>query len=353
MINMIYGIDLFAGAGGMSLGAQSAGVKVCLAVENNPYAAATYSHNHPNLSLYQQDIRKLKQIELNYAKNQTILFGGPPCKGFSTSNQRTRHRDNPSNQLYKEFLRIVRLTMCDWVVFENVKGILETEGGVFFDAILNSLHRYGYSLTWGVLNAADFGVPQNRSRLFVIGSLHGTKINLPSPVTQRKSTVEEAIRDLPKLPNGASICRVPYGVGTPSAYGRRMRGAMTESCNHLVTRNADFIIERYRFVRQGGNWEDIPARLMKNYADTQGCHTGIYHRLVPNKPAKVIGNYRKNMLIHPHQDRGLSVREAARLQSFPDWFQFKGTIGCQQEQVGNAVPPLLAKAVFDVIVAAD
>jgi DNA (cytosine-5)-methyltransferase 1 len=129
-----------------------------------------------------------------------------------------------------------------------------------------------------------------------------------------------------------------------------MRDGLAVSRNHLVTRNADFILERYRFVPPGGNWEDIPIRLMKNYADRDRCHTGIYHRLRLDEPSKVIGNYRKNMVIHPSQNRGLSVREAARLQSFPDSFVFKGSIGFQQEQVGNAVPPLLAKAVFDAIV---
>ena len=106
------------------------------------------------------------------------------------------------------------------------------------------------------------------------------------------------------------------------------------------------ILERYKYIPQGGNWENIPNRLMKNYADKSRCHTGIYRRLKEDEPSVVIGNYRKNMLIHPTEDRGLSVREAARLQSFPDWFKFKGTIGSQQQQVGNAVPPLLAKAVF-------
>jgi DNA (cytosine-5)-methyltransferase 1 len=318
-------------------------------VESDPYAAATYVHNHPGVQLYQQDIRRLREINLDAGNNQTIVFGGPPCKGFSTSNQRTRNRDNPNNHLYKEFLRIVRLINPDWVVFENVKGILETEHRHFLHRILDTLNAYGYTLTWGVLNAADHGVPQNRWRLFIIGSRHGIQLELPAATTTRKITVNEAFGDLPSLVNGASICRMPYRPGRPSDYARSMRGDLAASCNHVVTRNADLIIERYRFIPQGGNWEDVPARLMQNYADRNSCHTGIYHRLHPDEPSKVIGNYRKNMVIHPYQDRGLSVREAARLQSFPDWFAFKGSIGFQQEQVGNAVPPLLAKAVFDAI----
>lgn len=344
------GVDLFAGAGGMSLGALAAEVDIRLAVERDVNAAATYAVNHPDIELFQDDIRNLTEINIEEDGEEIVVFGGPPCKGFSTSNQRTRNRNNPNNQLYTEFLRVVRMVKPDWLVFENVKGILETEGGIFLDEIKGTLENLGYTLSYGVLNAADYGVPQNRYRFFIIGSLHGIRVDLPAPTARREITVHEAINDLPVLGNGASACRMPYRPVRPSAYARDRRGELTESCNHLVTRNAEFILERYRHVPPGGNWEDIPNRLMRNYADRERCHTGIYHRLDPDEPSKVIGNYRKNMVIHPYQDRGLSVREAARLQSFPDDFVFRGSIGFQQEQVGNAVPPLLAKAVFDAVV---
>jgi DNA (cytosine-5)-methyltransferase 1 len=346
----LIGVDLFSGAGGMSLGAKSSGVQIHLAVEQNPYAAATYALNHPNVPLYRGDIRSLKQISLKKKRNdQTIVFGGPPCKGFSTSNQRTRNRDNPNNHLYREYLRVIRLVNPDWLVFENVKGILETEGGLFLEKIKQALRSYGYTLSCGVLNAADYGVPQNRYRYFIIGSRHGIKAEFPEASVKKKLTVREAINDLPILENGASTCRMPYRSVKPSAYASDMRGALSQSCNHIVTRNAKFILQRYEYVPQGGNWEDIPAGLMRNYTNRDRCHTGIYHRLHPDEPSKVIGNFRKNMVIHPYQNRCLSVREAARLQSFPDSFRFTGSIGFQQEQVGNAVPPLLAKAIFDVI----
>jgi DNA (cytosine-5)-methyltransferase 1 len=348
----LIGVDLFAGAGGMSLGAMLSGISIKMAIENNPHAAATYLHNHPQIQLHNEDIRNVRNIRLDRGNHQTIVFGGPPCKGFSTSNQRTRTSDNPNNQLYREFLRIVRYLKADWVVFENVKGIIETDGRFFLNTILDCLSSYGYTLNWAVLNASDFDVPQNRSRLFIVGSLHGIRVDMPVGKGP-KITVKEAIADLPKLANGASICRLPYKHGPLTEYSRKMRGRLSESCNHLVTNNADHILKRYRYVPPGGNWEDIPSTLMRNYSNRHGCHTGIYHRLDPNLPSKVIGNYRKNMVIHPDADRGLSVREAARLQSFPDWFQFKGSIGFQQEQVGNAVPPLLAKAVFDSLVKAS
>jgi DNA (cytosine-5)-methyltransferase 1 len=344
------GIDLFAGAGGMSLGARMAGIDIKIAVEIDTYAAMTYAHNHKGVGLYNGDIRKFKKIALPPTREQTVVFGGPPCQGFSTSNQRTRTAENENNWLFKEYLRVVRMYSPDWIVFENVRGILETEHGLFVERILTQLKRLGYTLTHGVLNAMDFGVPQNRSRFFVVGSKHGINVCLPNCKDAILVTVREALTDLPKLDNGWNKDIMPYRCKPDSWYAKQMRKHLVFSSNHLVTRNTRVILERYKYVPQGGNWEDIPSRLMRNYADQTRCHTGIYHRLKPDRPSVVVGNYRKNMLIHPSQDRGLSVREAARLQSFPDYFQFKGSIGFQQQQVGNAVPPKLARMVFMEIV---
>lgn len=351
---IVLGIDLFAGAGGMSLGAQLAGVRIKLCVENDPHAVATYSHNHKNAKIFSDDIRKITDADVsglrNYPNEQLVVFGGPPCQGFSTSNQRTRSSDNPTNWLFNEFIRVVDLSKPDWVVFENVKGILETEGGKFFDYTLNSLRKLGYTLSHDVLNSAEFGVPQTRSRLFIVGNLHGITYEFPNPLKNKYVTVLDAISDLPSLTNGANADWCEYVREPQSLYARKMRCNLKSSPNHLITRNAAHIIERYKHIPQGGNWESIPKALMGNYSDVTRCHTGIYKRLKADEPSVVIGNYRKNMLIHPWEDRGLSVREAARLQSFPDGYEFKGSIGFQQQQVGNAVPPLLAKAVFSKIV---
>lgn len=160
-------------------------------------------------------------------------------------------------------------------------------------------------------------------------------------------TVRQAISNLPQLENGASVdwlsC-VRNGRHV-NAYQKLMRESPSKSAlvqGNLVSRNADKIIRRYRHIGPGQNWEAIPRKLMDNYHDTSLCHTGIYHRLEWERPAKVIGNFRKNMLIHPSQNRGLSIREAARLQSFPDSYIFLGSIGLQQ-QVADAVPRLLAE----------
>jgi len=345
----IVGIDLFAGAGGMSLGAQMAGIAVTLAVEKDVHAAATYAKNHPKTKLIIDGIETLKRANLPVSDATTVLFGGPPCQGFSTSNQKTRSLDNPSNWLFKEFVRVARLKKPDWVVLENVPGILETSNGIFRETILQAFQKIGYTCTHGVLCAKDFGVPQVRSRFFLVGSLHGKSIRMPKARNRAPVTVSDAISDLPAIDNGANQDYLLYPRCVPSNYAKAMRNGANGCTGHLVTKNSDLVIKRFRHVKQGNNWEDIPARLMCNYSDRTRCHTNIYRRLRADMPSTVLGNYRKSMYIHPWCNRGLSVREAARLQSFPDWYVFCGSIGFQQQQVGNAVPPLLAKAVFKEI----
>ncbi len=347
------GIDLFSGAGGMSLGATMAGIDVQLVVEADKFAAETYLHNHkPKYGLFNNDIRKFRKIDLKSKNESTVIFGGPPCQGFSTSNQKTRSVLNDDNWLFQEFIRVVDEYMPDWFVFENVKGIIETEKGLFVEQIIESFEALGYTIKYTVLNSAEFGVPQKRARFFIVGSLHNSDFDFPLPDKKNKVSVKQAINDLPYLKNGASISYLEYEKPARSFYSKYMRKGLknVSGCfNHLVTRNGLLIIDRYKHISQGKNWETIPKHLMKNYTDASRCHTGIYRRLIENSPSVVIGNYRKNMLIHPTQHRGLSVREAARLQSFPDWFEFRGSIGFQQQQVGNAVPPLLAKAIFEQV----
>jgi DNA (cytosine-5)-methyltransferase 1 len=344
------GIDLFSGAGGMSLGAHIAGIDIRLSVESDKYACETYAHNFPWTTLFSDDIRKLTEISMDLSGRPLILFGGPPCQGFSTSNQRTRTSGNPNNWLFKEFIRVAKMCQPDWIVFENVRGILETDNGVFVELLLHELTDEGYIFNCFLLNSVNFGVPQSRTRFFAIGNKKKFDFDFNSQINNVHVTVDEAIGDLPTLPVGASELLVPYKCPPISEYAKKMRGETPICSNHLVTRNADYILERYKHIPPGGNWEYIPQELMANYKDVSRCHTGIYKRLMPNEPSVVIGNFRKNMLIHPYEHRGLSVREAARLQSFPDWFEFQGSIGFQQQQVGNAVPPLLAKVIFEAIV---
>lgn len=324
-----------------------------MAVEKDTHAASTYRKNHPTTNLIVGDIRDIPTQTIastSKGSKPTVVFGGPPCQGFSYSNSRNRTATNETNWLFEEYLRFVKVWKPDFVVFENVRGIVDTAGGIFLTSIKQQLQALNYTLTYGVLNARNHGVPQDRARFFLIGTIHNRTLSLPKETGEQTPTVNDALGDLPPLPNGASRSWLPYGDQTPSRYAAELRRNSVQSPNHLVTRNADYILQRYGHVPQGGNWENIPDFLMQNYSDRTRCHTKIYHRLRLDSPSTVIGNYRKNMLIHPTQDRGLSVREAARIQSFPDCYEFTGSIGFQQQQVGNAVPPLLARIVFSTLI---
>ncbi|QJD81696.1 DNA cytosine methyltransferase [Spirosoma rhododendri] len=351
MINYV-GIDIFSGAGGMSIGATNAGIDVKIAVEIDKYAAYTYKKNHFDTKVYNKDIREINFENESICSDKStvkILFGGPPCKGFSTSNQKNRNKENSNNWLFKEYLRVAKFIRPDWIIVENVKGIVETENGYFFEEIQKGLKELGYNTSYSILNAADYGIPQIRNRVFVVGSLHGISYKFPTSDVKRYVSVNDALSDLPSLNNGANFQELDYKSTPQNTYQTLLRENSLKSVNNNVTRNNDIVLKRYNHIPQGGNWQNIPSNLMSNYKDHSRCHTGIYHRLKGDSPSIVLGNYRKNMLIHPTEDRGLSVREAARLQSFPDTFHFYGSIGFQQEQVGNSVPPILAKAIFNQI----
>lgn len=344
------GIDIFSGAGGLSLGAEMAGITMQYAIEINPSAAQTYKANHPNAEVIQDDIKTVDLRPHFKDSRPFIIMGGPPCQGFSLSNTRTRNMENEKNFLFREFVRMVQQLKPIWFVFENVSGIANMEKGEVVKMIETEFRELGYKVKPKVLVASDYGVPQHRDRFFLVGNSEGIDFEFPEPYND-VITVDEAIGDLPSLKNGDSFDELPYAVHEEQAseYARSMRKDSNVSRQNYVSRNNDLAIERYTHIPQGGNWRDIPDWLMTNYADKSRCHSGIYRRLRANQPSVVISNYRKSMLIHPTQHRGLSVREAARIQSFPDTFIFKGPISHIQQQIGNAVPPLLAKAVVEQI----
>ena len=350
---MAIGIDIFSGAGGLSLGAEMVGVDVRLAVEKDHFAAETYRKNHAGTLLLEGDIHDIDPLEylrLLPDEHVTIVFGGPPCQGFSTSNTMTRNMKNPNNSLFEEFVRFVSVLQPEWFLFENVEGFVHFENGEIKNKVEECFRGMGYMVNSRVLWASDYGVPQRRNRFFMVGNRLGVGFQFPEPYGTR-FTVNDAIGDLPDLENGQMDFSLPYKLPARQAspYARQMRLGSRRSRQNYVSRNEDYVIERYRHIGQGENWRAIPAELMQNYANTANCHSGIYKRLIADEPSIVISNYRKNMLIHPYQDRGLSVREAARLQSFPDKFVFSGSLMHIQQQIGNAVPPLLAKAVFERI----
>lgn len=347
MVSLKTGVDIFCGAGGLSLGAEMSGIKVVLAVEKEPNAAKTFGRNHPGVKVLCENICDINPLE--HVNNPYIVFGGPPCQGFSTSNRQTRTLSNTNNSLFYEFVRFVDLLKPEWFLFENVEGIVSFNNGKTLKEIVQCFNDLGYTTNYNILYASDYGVPQHRNRFFLIGNKNGIKFDFPRKFDY-VVTVNDAIVDLPDLENGQMSDSLPYKKGVIlNEYIKIIRQASQNSSQNYVSKNMDYVLERYKYIQQGQNWQAIPEELMTNYKNKKNCHSGIYKRLEASKPSIVISNYRKNMLIHPFQNRGLSVREAARLQSFPDDFVFEGSLMHIQQQIGNAVPPLLAKAVFEQI----
>ena len=316
------GLDIFSGAGGLSLGAEMAGIDVKYAIEINKSAAQTFRRNHKGAHVICDDITKLSPKEIVGDNQVFIIMGGPPCQGFSLSNTMNRNMNNPKNLLFREFVRFVDELHPTWFVFENVSGLTSMNHGETQKMIEKCFENLGYTVSPAVLWASDYGVPQHRNRFFLVGNAYGVKFEFPEK-HEKQISVEEAIGDLPILGNGDNYNILPYRVSLEEAsgYAQQMR--------------------KYS--------ENATQNFVSNYTDKKRTHSGIYRRLLADKPSVVISNYRKSMLIHPFQDRGLSVREAARIQSFPDDFIFEGPISHIQQQIGNAVPPLLAKAVVKKI----
>ncbi|MCD4732545.1 MAG: DNA cytosine methyltransferase [Bacteroidales bacterium] len=342
------GAEIFSGAGGLGYGAAMAGIKIVVVVEKDIYSLETYKKNHPKVKTINKDIRKLTGKKIT-SKSPFIVFGGPPCQGFSFSNTKTRNNSNENNQLFIEFIRIVDELQPDWFLFENVAGILSYKKGETVKKLQKNFQEKGYITKHSILFASDYGVPQARNRFFMVGNKHNINFEFPKK-SNKLITVKQALNDLPDLQNGDRFEKLAYKKVKPSKYALQMRQDSKVATQNYISRNDDYVLERYKHIKQGQNWKAIPDNLMQNYKNKNNCHSGIYKRLEADKPSVVIANYRKNMLIHPYQDRGLSVREAARLQSFPDDYYFKGSLMHIQQQIGNAVPPLLAKAIFEQII---
>lgn len=319
-------IDLFSGAGGLSLGFEQAGFQQLLSVEIEPDYCQTYRANFPRHQLLQKDLTTLTEQDLiNCLNGQSVdlVIGGPPCQGFSMAGKIGRtFTDDPRNHLFKEFVRIVKIVRPCFFVMENVARLYTHNSGKTRTEIIQAFQNIGYSVECKVLNAADFGVPQIRSRVIFIGRRDKGKISFPEPFQIPHQTVGSAIGHFPKLAAGESN---PHVVNH-------------EAMNHSVQ-----MLEKMAFVKNGGNRNDIPEPLRPKTGDIRK-----YIRYDSNKPAVCItGDMRK--VFHYEQNRALTVRELAALQSFPDNFVFCGNKIAQQQQVGNAVPPLLAKAIAESI----
>lgn len=337
-------VDLFAGTGGLSHGFERAGYEIVAALDFNEAMAKTYLENHPHVPFLCEDIRSVKASDLltraKLPKSEIeLVVGGPPCQGFSTVGD--RDPDDPRNSLFDDFMRILREVQPRGVLIENVTGILSMEQGKVKRSVLEQLRALGYRVDVKILNALDFGVPQRRKRVFFVG-LKSSEPEFPSPSGERV-TVRDAISDLPSLDPGEGKSVAKYEGEPTSEYSTEMREASKKLYNHVATNHTDVVVERIHNIPPGGNHQDLPERLKLS-----GGFPNMYGRLEWNEPADTItGNCgcvsAPGRFIHPRDSRGITVREAARLQSFPDEYRFYGTRREKYRQVGNAVPPLLAE----------
>lgn len=355
-------IDLFCGAGGLSEGFRQGGYKVLAGNDFNEVAGETFAATHSSATFLPgpiQDIsvRKLASVTGLHKGELDVLIGGPPCQGFSVYNHQRGMHDERSS-LYVEYLRIVQGMRPKWVVLENVTGMTSAGDGEAVKAIDAGLRKLGYVADWKILRAEEYGIPQERRRLLFLANRIGAPIVWPTKTHGTKlrpfTTVEDAISDLPILENGADYSKKTYGARARGWYQRLLRENSLGVLNHNAARLAAINVERLRHIPQGGSWRDIPFKLLPAGMKRakRSDHTKRYGRLKWDGLASTImtkcdphwGAY-----FHPEQDRAITVREAARFQSFPDWFEFKGSKTDQYMQVGNAVPPLLGRRIAETI----
>lgn len=336
-------LDLFCGCGGMSLGFEQAGFKVLLGIDFWKDALETYRFNRKNANTLCADMAVLSGKEVadtigNAAVD--VIIGGPPCQGFSVAGKRIV--DDERNKLYKGFVRMVDYFKPKAFVMENVPNILSIGGGAIKDAIIADFSALGYTVEYQVLTASDYGVPQNRRRAFFVGLQNGAHFTFPKPFTQEKVTSKEAISDLPEhsVNDGSEYPSAPN-----SDYQIMMRRHSTAIFNHQSTIHNQKTIDTISLVPDGGNYKDLPPELQQ----TRKVHIA-WTRLNSKKPSFTIDTGHRHHF-HYVYNRIPTARESARIQSFPDDFIFTCSRTSQLKQIGNAVPPLLGKAIATSLLA--
>lgn len=322
-------ISLFTGAGGLDIGFKEAGHNCLLASDIMKEAELTYSYNYPSVPFFREDIRQIPLDKFKKVigdKEVDVIIGGPPCQGFS--NMGNKNSSDPRNYLFENYVSLVNTFKPKCFLFENVKGLLTMFEGRFFENIVNSFLSIGYSISYTLIDSSLYGVPQKRERVFLMGTrLQHKKFNFPKPdvkpygFLKSFKNVGDAINDLANFEN-------------------------EEFPNHIILNHSDIVKRRYELIPEGGKLpkpEDLPEDIRrKNFGNT-------YTRLDRKTISSTIVPGNNALPVHPYLARSLTPREAARIQTFPDNFIFKGDRRSQCILVGNAVPPLLAAKLADSI----
>lgn len=346
---MLNVLDLFCGCGGLSEGFRLAGFNIVGGVDFNEAAIKTFNKNFPKakgiccdlLEMNEDDIIK----EFGDLKEIDVIIGGPPCQGFSSANRYKKEEKDPRNKLFFEFVKFVEMADPDAVVIENVQGIVTNDNGYALKRIYDIFEKRGYVVNHCILNANEFGVPQNRKRNFFVMIKGKEKFDF-NKLTRKKKlvTVSEAIKELYNYEKHDSNDPLVIRKKPRTDYQKYLRARNNKTTNHEVRYPAEKVQKRISHVPQGGNWRDVPEDMWPSSRSNR--HSSAYKRLDENEPSCTIdtGNNHSNYF-HPLYNRIPTVREAARLQSFKDRFIFEGNRSEQYRQVGNAVPPLLSKAI--------
>lgn len=331
-------IDLFCGIGGLSLGFEQAGFDVVAAVDMWEDAVKTYNHNR------KQPVAKVMTVEsfnddvlptLVKSEKITGIIGGPPCQGFSTVGK--REIEDPRNKMYLEFYRAVKIANPDFFVIENVKGMLTLNKGAFVKDLLERFgeNGLGYTISYKLVNAADYGVPQNRYRVFYVGIKNKT-FKFPQEYAYKLSA-SDGISDL----MGADTNH--YGTHPQNEYQRLLRGSQNKPLNQDYTNHTEQTVKIISMIPDGGNIKSLPSEFWEIRK-----YNKAFERMSSTRPSNTIDTGHRNYF-HYAEPRIPTLRESARLQSFPDEFEVLGTRGSQYKQIGNAVPPMLAKVIADQI----
>ena len=337
-------LDLFCGCGGLSKGFEMAGYNIVLGVDNNEPALQTYAFNHKGSKVFCGDLSAATAFDsIDHLLSGTevdIIIGGPPCQGFSLTGR--RQFDDERNKLYLAMIESVRRYRPSAFLIENVPGMAALYKGEVKDEIIKRFTEMGYNVSCKILCAADYGVPQIRKRLVFVGLLNrNNNFEFPEPYLKPEAyvTCEQAIGDLPSLEDTLGDDVSTYDKEPQTEYQKLMRGSCNILYNHKSIDHKQFVKDTIALVPDGGNWKDLPSGV----GESRIFHMA-WTRYCSYKPSRTIDTGHRNNF-HYKWNRCPTVRESARLQSFPDDFVFLGNKGQQDRQVGNAVPCLLAKAV--------